>query len=333
MTGGLVFMIEAKPHCSPTIRQPLAGAGCINRRFVNFISLTTRLLICPLRILAVLTVAICSHPRAEANAAERPVINAFLFAGQSNMAGADAVVTTPPGFEPTAADHATRLTTAPLPEGEQSPLYLPWGELRAQRSKDQLVHGPEVGFARALYAAGWRDVAIIKVYANFSRNAPTWPWAEGGSLFHPWMQFIDSRLAELRAQGYPIRIGGIIWHQGIDDAIHGPLAIHYADNLRNLIDLLRLRYGTSTTPFVLARSVNSSIARAITGNGDDAPMATVRRAQITVGASVAAAAWIDVDDLPNVNTHHFSAANQLVIGGRFGAAFLKLSQPRAPVPR
>ena len=300
---------------------------------MNFISISTRLLIWPWRILVTLAAAFCSHPRAEANAAERPVINVFLLAGQSNMAGSDAVVATPPGFEPTAADHATRLTTAPLPAGEQSPLYLPWGELRAQRCKDQLVHGPEVGFARALYAAGWRDVAIIKVYANFSRSAPTWPWAEGGSLFDPWMQFIDSRLAELRAQGYPIRIAGFIWHQGIDDAIHGPLANHYADNLRNLIDRLRLRYGTTTTPFVLARSVNSSIARAITGNGDNAPMATVRRAQVAIGDSISAAAWIDVDDLPNVNTHHFSAANQLVIGGRFSAAFLKLSQPRAPAPR
>lgn len=304
-----------------------------NRSVVNFISISTRLLIWPARILVTLTAAFCSHPRAEANAAERPVINVFLFAGQSNMAGADAVVATPPGFQPTPADHATRLTSAPLPAGEQSALYLPWGELRAQRSKEQLVHGPEVGFARALYAAGWRDVAIIKVYANFSRSAPTWPWGEGGSLFNPWMQFIDSRLAELRAQGYPIRIAGFIWQQGIDDAIHGPLASHYADNLRNLIDRLRLRYGTSTTPFLLARSVNSSIARAITSNGDNAPMATVRRAQVAIGDSISAAAWIDVDDLPNVNTHHFSAANQLVIGGRFGAAFLKLSQPRAPAPR
>ena len=29
------------------------------------------------------------------------------------------------------------------------------------------------------------------------------------------------------------------------------------------------------------------------------------------------AVWIDVDDLPNVNTHHFSADSQLVIGQRF----------------
>ena len=283
-----------------------------------------------MQILAILAVALPHNLGAQVPASERPVIKVFLLAGQSNMAGADAVIISPPGFQSTTADHATRLTTAPLPAGDQSSIYLPWGEIREQPSKNQWVHGPEVGFSRALYAAGWRDIAIVKVYANFNRNEPTWPWGKGGPLFEPWMQFIDTRLEELRMQGYRIRICGFLWHQGIDDAIHGPLAGHYADNLRDLISLLRHRYATPTTPFVLARSVNSSIARAITGDGENSPMATVRRAQITIGESVPAAAWIDVDDLPNVNTHHFSAANQLIIGERFGAAFLKLCQPKTP---
>ena len=46
-------------------------------------------------------------------------------------------------------------------------------------------------------------------------------------------------------------------------------------------------------------------------------MAVVRRSQVKVGESVPFAAWIDVDDLPNVNTHHFSADSQLVIGKRY----------------
>ena len=54
-------------------------------------------------------------------------------------------------------------------------------------------------------------------------------------------------------------------------------------------------------------------------------MALVRRAQVKVAESVPSAAWIDVDDLPNVNTHHFSADSQLAIGRRFGEAFLKLA--------
>lgn len=256
--------------------------------------------------------------------AERGIVNVFLLAGQSNMAGADAVIVDPPGFQPTAADRATRFTAAPLPAGNQSPLYLPWGELRGQPLKNELVHGPEIGFARVLHGAGWRNVCIIKVYANFSRDVVAWPWSNGGLFFDPWMRFIDGRIAEVQSQVWLVRFCGVLWHQGIDDAIHGSLAYQYSANLRDLIVELRQRWATSTMPFVLARSVNSSIARAITGAGENSPMAAVRRAQVNVGRSVPYAAWIDVDDFPNVNSHHFCVASQLSIGVRFGLTFLKL---------
>lgn len=261
-----------------------------------------------------------------AAAAEKKVFNVFLLAGQSNMAGADSEVAVPPGFQQTAADRATRFTMAPLPDGERSPQYVPWGEVRGHQSKNRLVHGPEVGFARGLYAAGWRDLALIKVHANFGRDAQTWPWAEGGALFAAWMKFADARLAELTAEGHSIRVCGFLWHQGIDDAIHGPLAGRYERNLSELIVVLRKRSAAETAPFVLARSVNSRIAQPAPDPGNNSPMAVVRRAQVKVGESVRFAAWIDVDDLPNVNTHHFSAGSQLVIGRRYGEAFLKLQK-------
>ena len=261
-----------------------------------------------------------------ASAAAKPVLKVFLLAGQSNMAGADSVVPDPPGFQPTAADRATRFTTAPIPEGDQSKLYVPWAEMRGHQAKGVLVHGPEVGFARTIHAAGWRDVAIIKVHANFTRDAMTWPWGEGGALFNAWTKFVDARFAELKAEGYSVRVCGFLWHQGIDDAIQGPFADRYERNLSELIGVLRKRYDAEAAPFVLARSVNSPIAHAITGVGEQSPMARVRRAQVAVGTAVPRAGWIDVDDLPNVNTHHFSADSQLVIGRRFGETFLKLQK-------
>ena len=261
-------------------------------------------------------------------AADTPVINVFLLAGQSNMAGADSEVPIPPGFQQTAADRSTLFTMAPLPDGEQSLQYVPWGEIRGHESKQKLVHGPEVGFARALHAAGWRDLAIIKVHANFRRDVQVWPWANGGNLFAAWTTFVDARLAELKAQGHSYRVCGFLWHQGIDDAIHRKLASDYERNLTGLIDVLRRRYSAEQAPFVLARSVSSRIAEPNPNAGSDSPMAVVRQAQVKVGDSVASAAWIDVDYLPNVNTHHFSADSQLVIGQRFGQAFLNLqSQP------
>jgi D-aminopeptidase len=264
---------------------------------------------------------------ASANAAsDKQVVNVFLLAGQSNMAGADSEVTVPPGFQQAAADHETRFTAAPLPEGENSPRYVPWGEIKGHEAKGKLVHGPEVGFARALYSAGWRDVAIIKVYANFRRDARVWPWGEGGELFAEWTKFVDARLAEIAVEGRTTRICGFVWHQGIDDAIHGTFASQYHHNLCNLIGVLRKRYSPEQSPFVLARSVNSRIAQPHPDREGTSPMAQVRRAQVSVAETVPYASWIDVDDLPNVNTHHFSAESQLIIGRRFGEAFLRLQE-------
>ena len=119
---------------------------------------------------------------------------------------------------------------------------------------------------------------------------------------------------------------GFLWHQGIDDAIHGTLAQEYEKNLTDLITVLRTRYAEADTPFILARSVNSRIAQPQPDPEQTSPMAVVRQAQVQVGMNVPSAAWINVDDLPNVNTHHFSAESQLIIGRRFGHQWLSLTK-------
>ncbi|MBP85884.1 MAG: hypothetical protein CMJ64_04070 [Planctomycetaceae bacterium] len=264
---------------------------------------------------------------------EAKPINVFILAGQSNMAGADSNVAEPPGFQQTEADRATLLTTAPLPDSAKSSLYSPWGELQGHRVKGKLVHGPEVGLARALHEAGWRNVAMIKVFANFGETVEVWPWGKGGYLFKAWTTFIEDRLDELRKQGHTVRVRGFVWHQGIDDAIHGDFAQQYERNLSGLISLLRERYDAEQAPFVLARSVMSRISQPTPDPDKKSPMTAVRRAQMQVAKSVSGVAWINVDDLPNVNTHHFTAEGQLVVGRRFGEALQLLSDgATAPSP-
>jgi hypothetical protein len=265
--------------------------------------------------------------------AARTPRDVFIFAGQSNMAGADAVVPDPPGFVSTPADKRTLFTGAPIPAGTNSPDFCPWGEMRGHRCTvgrpgDTLVQGPEVGFARRLDEGGVTNIAIIAVWANFPKTAQQWPWAEGGDINKAWLSFVDERLAELRAKGFEPHVRGFVWHQGIDDGIHGKLSAHYEENLTALIASLRKRFHANNAPFVLARSVDSPIAKRNTGSGPDKPMAIVRQAQVKVGETVTNAAWINVDDLPNVQQHHFSAESQLAIGRRFGDAFLRIEQKR-----
>jgi len=263
-------------------------------------------------------------------AAAQPELAVFLFAGQSNMAGADSLVADPPGFRQTEADQAALFTTAPLPEAEEAPEYYPWGDIRGHRGSPRgtLLHGPEVGFARELYRAGWRNIAIIKVFGNFARDADRWPWGPDGALYARWTKFADARLVDLQTQGYRYRVAGFVWHQGIDDAIHGQMAASYQQNLTGLVGALRHRYGHEGTPFVLARSVSSPIATGLTGSGEKDPMPVVRRAQVGLGSSLPHAGWIDVDDLPTVNQHHFTAEGQLTIGKRYAREFLRLAKRR-----
>jgi len=246
------------------------------------------------------------------------------------MAGADSVIE-PPGLVLTDADRDTRFTYAPGPGDANSEHYYPWGEVRGHRTLSpehpgRLVHGPEVGFARTLYEAGFQNIAIIKVSANIPPTEDIWLWARGEAFHEAWMKFVDDRIAELMAAGRDRRVCGFVWHQGIDDALNPRRGPVYAENLRTLVRDLRERFGRPDAPFILARSVDSGIAKGMTGSGPDAPMAVVRAAQVAVAEVDPLATWIDVDDQPNVATHHLTAAGQLAVGRRFAEAYLNLTR-------
>ncbi len=255
------------------------------------------------------------------HAQEDRTLQLFLMAGQSNMAGADSEVEGQV-FVQTESDRMTRFTAASIPFEESR--FVPWGDIRGHRIKDKLTHGPEVGFSRTLYSEGWKHLAIIKVSGNFRRDATDWPWGEGNTFFKIWTQFVDDRVDELKKEGYTVKVAGFVWHQGIDDAIHQKLAVDYQQNLTHLIESLRRRYASPNTPFVLARSVFSPIAQPSPDPDQSSPMAHVRRAQVAVADAVPHVGWIDTDDLPKVNRHHFSAASQIIIGQRFATEYLRL---------
>lgn len=252
-------------------------------------------------------------------------INLFLFAGQSNMAGADAVIDPSTGKDlaglgfQTQAELNTRFTYSPA-FNTTDPSYYAWGGIRGHHQPSGAnpgnlpIHGPEVGFARTLYAAGWRDMAIIKVATNIPVSENKWLWSKGESFYTQWGDFIADRVTELEANGDRVIVRGFIWDEGIDDGMNPIRAAAYEANLTRLIADLRADYGTPETPFILARS-NSILV-------DQTQMQLVRAAQLAVAGADAHASWIDEDDLETVAGHHFTAASQIVIGTRFAEAYL-----------
>lgn len=253
------------------------------------------------------------------------------------MAGADALIEPKAGRRDlvevgtqTAADRETLFTFGARFDPAHAHSYA-WGEIRGHGgvANGKLTHpdgaiykviGPEAGLARTLAAKGWRDVAIIKAAANFQQlEKDRSPWVRPNGHWTPWTTFVHARLAELRQVDSGVRVSGFLWHQGIDDGLLGRTQAAYEADLRQLIADLRTEFGTSTTPFILARSVNSPVA------GKE-KMAPIRRAQVTVAESTAQAAWIDTDDLgPYQRQHHLSAKAQLIAGQRMGEALARIA--------
>ena len=253
------------------------------------------------------------------------------------MAGADALIEPKAGLRDlvevgtqTAADRETLFTFGARFDPTHLHSYA-WGEIRGHggvangklTSPEGALYrviGPEAGLARTLAAKGWRGVAIIKAAANFQQleNGRS-PWVRPNAHWTQWTAFVHARLAELRQVDGEVRVGGFVWHQGIDDGLLGRSQAAYEADLRQLIADLRTEFGTPTTPFILARSVDSPVA-------GKAKMAPIRRAQVMVAESAAHAAWIDTDDLgPYQRQHHLSAKAQLIAGQRLGEALARIT--------
>ena len=259
-------------------------------------------------------------------------LRVFLFAGQSNMAGADALIggtgekDLAAAGKQTEADRRT-LFTYSSGFSDTGDYYYPWGDVRGHLGtsygkKGFYIHGPEVGFERTLWAAGVRNIAIIKVANNFAKYEDgRSPWVKPPRL-HRLAGTGDPPTRRARCQGLSTGSGGFGWFQGIDDGVHRRDQPSYESDLRQMIADLRADYGGNRTPFVLARSIDSVIA------GHD-NMLPIRSGQVAVVEADPMADWVDTDDLgPYVRKHHMTEASQLKVGERLGRAYLNLIDPK-----
>lgn len=274
-------------------------------------------------------------------------MNVFIFAGQSNMQGADSVVAETGVFDMAAAglqqaaDRATLFTYAQVSDWDRSspnnytsvyPDGEAFGDIRGHMGPSMgidgfHVHGPEVGFARTMAMSGMTSSAVIKFAGNYrSLENGRSAWCKDHSRYTDLAEFVKARLVHLTAAGHDPIVRGFVWHQGIDDALLGRSQSAYMNDLSQVICSLREDFEARDAPFVVARSFSSPMA----GRGKMEP---IRDGQVATAESLPAAAWVDVDDLPAINIHHFSSASQLIIGERFGKAMLELMRKVEPGSR
>ncbi len=252
-------------------------------------------------------------------------IRVFLFLGQSNIAGADAVIENGrAGFVQQEADQGSLFTYGPGPGDVTSTEYVPWESIRghfvpSRAHPKGYVIGPEVGFCRQLFLAG-HPLAVIKCCGNIAAAENDWLWEEGRSFYANSIRFAEERLAELGALGWDAKVAGVVWDQGIDDGFNELRCKAHPENLRNFISSIRRHFNDSSLPFVLSRSVFSPLA-----NPDW--MRAIRKSQVEVAQTTSFVNWIDIDDLERFMPHHMTAASQLEAGRRFAIAYQDVLQP------
>ncbi|WP_395142270.1 sialate O-acetylesterase, partial [Armatimonas sp.] len=262
-------------------------------------------------------------------------VKVFLFAGQSNMVGADA--------------HPERIDDFPLFKGAGAPqpdvrcTFLPerdkvgfqgWEPLRPLAS-----FGPELTFARRVKKYDNSPLAIIKSAIGGTTAAYDWnPDApENGQKLYPrTLQLVREALAALDKQGVRYQFEAVLWHQGENDMLDRKINTAYAANLTTILQRLRTDLKLSKLKWFLGEVSE----KGIWGMDNRANLAILREQQELLLQADSLLRWVPTShlafDVMNSGQphYHFGTQGQLQLGEAFATAYLKdigkLPTPKAP---
>jgi len=253
----------------------------------------------------------------DAEPAERPTtaaLSVYLMVGQSTLHGADATFTEDFVRDMAEADLQTDADRSTLFTIGSPSITTSWGDIRGHNGtrlsepmfngKSVKVIGPEVGFAREFGG----NIAIIKFANNYQvLEAGRSAWVKPGSRWTQWQAFVDERLATI---GRPYKVAGLVWFQGIDDAVLQRTQDEFTTDLTQVVADVHAKFGAM--PVVVVRDVMTPYVSAPL-------MQQIRAGQEAVG-SLPGNAWINTDDLPVANVHHLTAEGQIEAGRRLARA-------------
>ncbi|MFN3241034.1 MAG: sialate O-acetylesterase [Planctomycetota bacterium] len=159
-------------------------------------------------------------------------LRVFVFAGQSNMEGADSKVADIERFPPFSGlgepQPKVRFWYCLGRENKQASDG--WTALRPARG----MVGPELSFARKVTANIRAPIAIIKVAAGGTTLGADWNPEEpqGFELYPLALDHVQRALRALDRQRVRWRLEGFVWHQGENDMFDEGFRAAYGDNLK-----------------------------------------------------------------------------------------------------
>ncbi|MEN8782880.1 MAG: sialate O-acetylesterase [Akkermansiaceae bacterium] len=251
-------------------------------------------------------------------------VRVFLFAGQSNMEGADTdpklVETFPPfkdALEALDNIHYSYQTGANHKSNG-------WTDLKVVGNN----FGPEITFARAFRRQSKAPLAIIKDAWGGTTLVNDWD-PDGGDekskkLYHRFITQVRDRLADLKKQGLTYKIEGLMWHQGENDMFHREGKQLYEKNLRNFIANVRKDLSVPE----LKVFVGEISTKGVWGMDNRANVTLIRNAQMAVVDSDPKIFFVPTSHLsfkvgrPFGLHYHFGTLGQLQHGEAYAKASL-----------
>ena len=163
------------------------------------------------------------------------VVRVFVFAGQSNMVGADSkaadVVRFPPFAE--AAKELPQVRFWYVVGREDKERSNGWVPLQPIQG----MVGPELSFAREVLQHEQAPLAIVKVAAGGTTLGADWnPDQPSGFALYPLaLATVRAALADLDVRRVPWRLEGFVWHQGENDMFDDGFRRDYGKNLARFV--------------------------------------------------------------------------------------------------
>lgn len=166
-------------------------------------------------------------------------VRVFIFAGQSNMVGADSRSEDIQRFPPFAGLDAPQANVrfSYCLGREDKTTSKGWEVLRPVNN----VVGPELSFARQVTQHISAPIAIIKIAAGGTDLGGDWnPDVPSGFQLYPLaLKWVQDALTDLKTRGVPYRLEGFMWHQGENDMFKPEYMDNYGRNLKNFVSRWR----------------------------------------------------------------------------------------------
>lgn len=255
------------------------------------------------------------HPARQLARADEP-IRVYVFAGQSNMVGKDALASDLPRFAPSA------LVASPevIFWGPIADFPMSWGPLKAPteivQPRSHQGFGPEIGAGQML-ARRHSDstIAIVKHAVSGTSLYRDWDPRRPGGLYRQLISRVRAAVGDLRrTRMAPVRLAGFFWMQGEADSDHRKAAEAYETNLSSFVRAVRKDLGAPSLPFAVGRIAD--LRKESRAHFQYSRL--VRQAQADVARDVPRTYLVSTDGLERAAARiHFSSRGTYELGRRF----------------